>query len=453
MNISDHNLAGSNNHSLLLPPPIPENRKRVYEYYQLTFDKEGCPMKHTASGLVFHPILVPYLIIDYVSLYKKTGERSFLKYAQMIGSHALRRAECLGNALVFNYYPNTGLSNVPTKFYSALTQAWYVKAFCTLEEYYPQNYSEVIRKFFLSLMIGTEESGVLLKRDYGWIVEEYPHQPPFYTLNGWLTVLRWIVQCRKSLDRLGIQYASFLEHNLDAVEHLLPLFDAKFCLNSRYQLTGFSRIKILFDRPVAHECLSFEVYIPGEGNFPGALGTNKKSRWQNHLERSEARLLQFNVLLSLISKPACNVFRTRLRVDRACKATIYLAQGDYRPDASAMPTESWKELKRLSLQPEVENEVDCSVPFDGGDLFAYPTNFKKKIGGVMYNGYHFVHIVDLAELFAYSGRISLKETAVKWLEYIDGWESMPALASGVYSLKSHIYGDDLKEIIRRLLNS
>jgi hypothetical protein len=255
------------------------------------------------------------------------------------------------------------------------------------------------------------------------------------------------------LDSLGIQYAEFLERNLDAVEHLLPLFDASFCLNSRYQLTGYSRIRIVFDKPIAHECLSFEVEIPGEGRFPGTFDTNNKSRWQNHLERSEARLLQFNVLLSLISKPTPNVFRVRLKVDKACKATIHLAQGSYRPDASGMPTESWKELQCLLLDPDAEIDVECSIPFDGDDLFAYPTNFKKKIGGGMYNGYHFVHIVDLADLYAYSRRSPLKEMAEKWLEYINGWHELPILIAGNYSLKSHIYGDDINKIIGRLLQS
>jgi len=434
-------------------PPIPEHRKSVYEYYRLTFDEVGCPMKQTDTGTVFHPILAPYLIADYMSLFVKTSDRSFLEHAESIAVHALKRADRLGEALVFMYSPNTGLSNVPTTFYSALTQAWYIKAFCALEEHCPGRYQEEIRQFFNSLSIPTEESGVLMKKDYGWIVEEYPHEPAFYTLNGWLTVLRWIVQCRKMLDSLGIRYAEFLERNLDAVEHLLPLYDASFCLNSRYQLTGFSRIKIVFDKPIIHECLGFEIEIPGEGRFAGTLGTNKKSRWQNYLERSEARLLQFNVLLSLISKPDPNIFRVRLKVDKACKAKIFLAQGNYRPDTSGMPTETWKQLAEIPLGAGEPVSLECTVPFDGEDLFAYPTNFKKKIGGVMYNGYHFVHVVDLAELYAYSRRTSLKTIAEKWLGYIDGWHELSVLAGGNYSLKSHIYGDDLNTVIHRLLQS
>lgn len=444
-------MSGIEKAGIATAPPIPEHRKSVYEYYRLTFDEVGCPMKQTDSGMVFHPILAPYLIADYTSLFEKTGDRSYLGYAEAIATHALRHAEHIGDALVFFYSPDIGLSNVPQTFYSALTQAWYVKAFCALEKHFPGRYQEKIRYVFRSLTIPSEESGVLMKKDYGWIVEEYPHEPAFYTLNGWLTVLRWIVQCRKMLDSIGIQYAEFLERNLDAVEHLLPLYDASFCLNSRYQLTGYSRIKIAFDKPVAHKCLGFEVEIPGEGRFAGTLDLDKKNRWKNHLERSEARLLQFNVLLSLISKPDPNIFRVRLKADKACNAKIHFAQGSYRPDASGMPTERWIELQSVSLSPDTEIEIECHIPFDGEDLFAYPTNFKKKIGGVMYNGYHFIHIVDLAELYAYSRRCSLKEMAEKWLDYVKKWEYFDTLRTGEYSLESHIYGKNFSNIINKLL--
>lgn len=433
-------------------PPIVERRKTVYEYYQLAFDDEGCPMKKVGDGLVFHPILAPYLIVDYISEFEKTKDRVFIDYAQGIARHAIRHAEPLMDSLVFIYHPGTGLSNVPKRFYSGLTQAWYIKAFCGIERYCPGMFAEEIKRIFSSLLIPAEEGGVLIKKEYGWLVEEYPHQPVFYTLNGWLTVLRWVVQSRDLLDRLGIQYAEFLKKNLDAVVHLLPKYDAPFCLNSRYQLTGFSRVKIVFDRPLAYRCLGFEVEIPGEGTFEGDVEVGRKSRWENHIERSEARLLQFNVLLSLISKPEENVFRAKIQTDKACTAKIFLAQGDFRPDTSGMPTDAWKLLGEFPLLGlgEVAN-IECVIPFDGVDMFAYPTNFKKKIGGVSYNGYHFVHIVDLCELYGYSRRPIFREVAEKWLSYYEAWGDLPYLHGGEYSLHSHLYEDRFPRTVRRLL--
>ena len=434
---------------ITLRPPIPEHRKAVYEYYSLTFDDTGCPMKQTENGMVFHPILVPYLIADYTALFEKTGDYTYLQYAENIAKHALKHAEHMGESLVFMYHPDTGLSNVPISFYSALTQAWYIKGFCTLEKHFPGKYETLIRKVFSSLLIPVSESGVLLIKEYGWVVEEYPHEPAFYTLNGWLTVLRWIVQHHKMLDKIGIQYEEFLERNLDAVEHLLPLYDAKFCLNSRYQLTGFTRIKIVFDKPVNHECLVFEIEIPDEGCFKGSL-LKEDSRWKNYLERNESKLLQFNVLLSLISKPVPNIFRTTIRVNEACSVKLLLAQGEYRPDVSGMPTESWKQIGTFSLQGNADNHIESTIPLDGDDLFAYPTNFKKKIGGILYNGYHFIHIVDLADLYAFSKRPSLKRWTKQWLEYSEAWENLPILEG--YSLVPYVYGEGFSKNVDRLLN-
>ncbi len=433
------------------PLPVLNHRKPVYDYYGLVFDTSGCPMKKTDRGLVFHPILAPYLIVDYTSEFEKTGNKSFLDYARQVASHALRYAEPLGDALTFIYRPSTGISNVPREFVSGLTQAWYVKAFASIEKLIPGEYSSEIRQFFASLLIPVEKSGVLRKKPFGWVVDEYPNEPAFYTLNGWLTVLRWIVQSRQVLDRFGIQYSEFLDRNLDAVVHLLPMYDAAFCLNSRYQLTGFTRIRLVFDRPVTKKCRCFELQIPGEGIFPGHVNIGGWSRWDNHVERSEPRILQFNVLLSLISKPEENIFRAAIETDLDCTAEVMLAQGSFRPDVSAMPTERWRCIGRLSFTSGQINNVEFSLPFDGEDLFAYPTNFKKKIGGQYFNGYHFVHIVDLAELYAYSRRPLLREMSERWLDYWKRWEALPFLRDGNYSLLPHLYGKEFPAIIGRML--
>lgn len=243
-----------------------------------------------------------------------------------------------------------------------------------------------------------EDGGVLIKKDYGWVVEEYPFEPAFYTLNGWLTVLRWLVQSQGILDEYKVDYDEFLTKNFDAVEKLLHLYDAPFCLNSRYQLTGFSRIKIVFSKKAGCNCHQFGVFIPGEGNFEGLLEKKEKSRWEFYLERKEDRILQFNIILSLISKPDPNVFSATINVDTDCEAKVFLAQGEYRPDSTGMPTESWKEISTHTLKAG-SNKIVSEIPFDDVDMFAYPTNFKKMIGGVMYNGYHFIHIINLAELY------------------------------------------------------
>ncbi len=103
--------------------PIPEHRKQIYEYYRLTFDATGCPMKQMDDKLVFHPILPPYLVVDYVAAYKKTQDIKYLEYAEQIADKAYSRGSDLDGARVFYYLPESGLSSVKRCFYSALTQA------------------------------------------------------------------------------------------------------------------------------------------------------------------------------------------------------------------------------------------------------------------------------------------------------------------------------------------
>lgn len=432
--------------------PVPKHRAEIYAYYRLVFDDTGCPMKMTGQGLVFHPILAAYVISDYVREFTETNDHTYVERAEHVYFQAMRHTVDLHGASVFMYHPDSGLTNVPKPFYSALTQAWYIKALCELSRVSSLPLCESLSKIFMSLKIPIEDSGVLIKRDFGWIVEEYPHSPAFYTLNGWLTVLRWIVNNRGELEKCSIDYQDFITRNLDAVEHLLHYYDAPFCFNSRYQLMGFSRVKIVLDRPVAYQCHGFDVVIPGEGIFPGDLARiHENSRWGNYIERQERRIVQFNILMSLISRPEPNVFSAHFTVDDPCDAQVFLAKGDYRPDVSGMPTERWELIGQNRLAPGVQNHIVQELPFDSSNMFAYPTNFKKHIGDKHYNGYHFVHIIDLADLYLYSCRPLLKQYALLWLDYIDHWPTLPVLFDEKYSLESHIYKTGLREFVLRLL--
>lgn len=226
--------------------PIPEHRKEVYSFYKLAFSSDGCPMKVLPNGkYVFHPILPAYLICDFVLEFEKSKDGIYLHYAESILNHALNYAELIGSSIVFMYRPESGLSQHPTPFYSALTQAWYIKAICDLSKHLGSSYREQLTSLLQSLQTPIEDGGVLVKKSFGWILEEYPTTPPLYTLNGWLTVLRMIIASRGVLASMSIDCAELLNKNLDALEYLLPLYDSKFCLNSRYQLTGFTRLRRL----------------------------------------------------------------------------------------------------------------------------------------------------------------------------------------------------------------
>jgi hypothetical protein len=436
-------------------PPIPEHRKAVYDYYRLTFDDNGCPMKQTDSGMVFHPLLPAYLMVEYCTLFQKTKDKKYVDSALRIADLSLQKAVSQQSTLVFLYHAEDALSYVPGTYYSALTQSWYIKALSCLSPWSIKRggsgFERELSELFGSLLIPVESGGVLMQKDYGWIVEEYPQKLPLYTLNGWLTVIRIIIAHHHTLSKLILGIDEFLEKNLRAIEKLLPLYDAGFCYNSRYQLSGFTRIKLVFDRPV--ECRIKEAFIriPGEGDY-SISSHRQKSRWENYLERQEGRIIQFNVVLSLISYPHPNRFLCQLNINQDCKLDIFLADGDYRPDSTALPTQKWRQVKTLNIFAG-DVSIDSELPFDGKDLFAYPTNFKKEIGGVKYNAYHFVHIIDLVELYSYNANPVFKKYALRWLGYINEWSGLKLLQEGGYSLEPHSYGRDFSSIVQNRLES
>ncbi|MFM7655770.1 MAG: D-glucuronyl C5-epimerase family protein [Paracoccaceae bacterium] len=425
------------------PPELPQIRHLIYEYYRLVIGPDGCPMRLMPDGRqVFHPILIPYLVLDHLKAYGISGSRASLDYARFVMDCALQRAEPGCAPLLFYYEPESGLSQVPQRFYSALTQSWYLRALARLELHFPGRYTESLQRAWASLNIPIEEGGVLLRKDFGWIVEEYPHEPPLYTLNGWLTALRWVLGELAPLKKAGIDPMEFLRRNLDAVEHLLPIYDAGFCNNTRYQLTGFTRMRLVSDRPVGLACTGLQIAIKGEAPITVDLtSAGKSGRWASFLEKQDERSMQFNVLQSVISAPEPNRYSAKLTCTTDCRVKVLMADGGYDPNLTAMPTTNWREIREHDLTAG-ENLISGEITSDGKDMFSYPTNFKKKLGDLYHNAYHFIHVMDLAILYRETGRVALADMALKWLDYIDHWPKMEELRRKDINLRSYGYQND-----------
>lgn len=417
---------------------LPESRIRVYEFYSLAFAVDGTPMKRMGSRLVFHPILAPYLICDFIDAYRRKSQPQALQCAVHIAERALCYASpYLRESLVYWYHPESKLSMVPGRFYSGLTQAWYIKAFAKLSDF-EKRFSKYIKPFFNSLTVPATHGGPLLQRSFGWVVEEYPFNPPLYTLNGWLTVLRLLFENRRMLSKID-GFSLFVERNLDSVQYLLPLFDVEFCKNSRYQLTGFTRLKLTLSKEVKCIVNGFEVFVPTEGCTTGDVSGEQRSRWRSCLERQEGRLLQFNVVLSMVGYPAENKVNFELSVDADCIVKCFVADGDYDPLLTAMPTQRWLPINSVDLKAGLNSFV-VPIPYDDRNVFAYPTNFKKAMNGdsgVKFNTYHFLHIVDLAILYSFTGIPVFKEYVSRWMEYIKEWPDLESLPASKVSHQSY----------------
>ena len=433
------------------PYVIPSHRRNIYRFYKLVFDKDGCPMKQMGRKQIFHPMLPAYLITDFLSEYEKKGSQEDLASATKIFELAMKRVSEIDDAYVFYYYPEDKLTLFPHKFYSALTQAWWIKSLCTLAKHSTLNLDTAIKKFYNSLLIEVDDGGVLTKTKKGFIVEEYPHQIPLFTLNGWLTVLRCITQSTDYLKKLEIDYDYFLQKNFSLLENLLPLFDAKFCLNSRYQLSGFNRLKFVFEKEINYSINKLSISLPEIGNFK-IHGSRKKhnSRWNNYIERKEGRILMCNIIMSLHSYPKESSVLAEINTKDKTFVDIYIAKGKYDPLVTAMPTKEWVKIDRQPLT-KGKNSIEVQIPFDEENLFAYPTNFRKIINRKFYNSYHFIHINNLAILYKYSRIELFKHFSEKWLSYQEAWDSL-----AIYNdlQKEHYLhkGDKFSRMVKSYLN-
>jgi hypothetical protein len=417
---------------------LPPDRQEIYRYHKLDFEPDGTPVRDDGTNRVFHPILAAYLICDYLNEFLKSKNPEDLAHAKRVGERALAHAETFhSESLVFWYRPEMGLSYVPKRFYSGLTQAWYLKALIRLSRYVPSA-ADHLAPIFRSLMVPISAGGPLIEKSYGWIVEEHPFEPPLYTLNGWITLLRILIDNKGALSQIE-GYQHFLDQNIRAVAHLLPLYDAEFCLNSRYQLAGFTRLRLSLPRRISLDISGFSIEIPGDSKVAGAL-TPQSNRWSNYLERNEPAIAQFNIVQSLISFPEPNRMSISARVAKDAVAKIAVAASSYDPGRSAMTTSSWRDVGEVAFKAGRANTVEFSLPWDEQNLFAYPTNFAKKLKGSAdptFNTYHFIHIVDLAVLFNESRLPIFRQFMLKWLDYYRRWPGAAWLPKQRYSVEPY----------------
>jgi hypothetical protein len=396
------------------PMPLPESRAEIYAYYKLGWLADGYPGKYTDNGLVAHPIYGTYVIYDYLREYKRTADSRYLDAAASVARAGASRMEDVGDALVFYYRPESGLTPLPDKFYSALTQSRWLDAFSKIYELNGDLYfRDMANKVFLSLSIPVDQGGVLKEVQGGVSIEEYPHKVPLYTLNGWLTALNIIIEYA---DRSGnLNARGLIDGNLHALRKMLPLYDLPALSNSRYQLANVAKIKF-----TGVKVVDVKVEIPGEGVFPLDDVQGVGRQWSNYLyPLSGAQGL--HAVLGYVSAPQPNV----LHITTASDGVLNVDMGgsSYNPLVTSLAVRQWDRVGSFSV---VGNKVAVSLPWSKAYLVAYPTAFTKKIGDKKYNVYHFIHINELMKLYRYTGDDVFKEYAERWRGYVASWKSIDA---------------------------
>jgi len=401
-----------------MPPPS-EDRKQVYEAYKLAYLPDGYPGKMTDRGLVAHPIYGPHVIRDFLRLYENGGGEIYLEASERVAKAGLARMDNLSGALVFMYRAGNGISTKKDDHYSALTQAQWLYVLGMLWKITgDQYYLDSAEKVLLSLKIPVERGGVAKTLRDGIALEEWPSQVPSYILNGWTTAvlnIYWYSQLTGSKAAIDL-----FNQNIVPIERMLGLYDVESLANTRYQLTGFVYIRTNFNDKKL-EVTDGSVIVPGEGEYK--LDLKGKDRWRSHLNKPKGKRQLINVVLSRVPYPEMNKVELVFNNKSPAVVNLEIANGDYSPLSTSMPTKDWLDLGTYNLiEPNARLIID--IPWEKAELVAYPTNFKKKYGNELYNAYHFIHIMNLQKLAEITNSKDFYQYAKKWESYVENWPSM-----------------------------
>ena len=387
-----------------------------FAYYNLEFLPDGFPARRTSDGLIPHPIYGTYVLINYLDQHDLDPQPAVLESAKKIADLAVARMTTRRDALVFLYPP--GLASMTGEYYSGLTQAHYLTAFRRLHKKTEDpKHADAAARILNSLLIPVSEGGVLKQTSYGPVLEEWPHEIPSYTLNGWTSTL---LAVHSYAEYSGSARAKQLfNDSVKALEAMLPLYDVPSVANTRYRLSGQAQIRLNFTKPA--RLIAFSTEIPGEGKFAAKDGS--KSIWDNHIRTEKPSQITLNAVLNRITHPKPNVLHFTIEASEAGETSVLIGTGPYDPGVTGLSVKAWDEIAKVSLEAG-RNEITLPVPWHQAELVAYPTNFKKKIAGKFYNSYHFIHVATLRSLHTISGLQGLKVYADKWDGYTALWPEM-----------------------------
>ena len=403
------------------PPPFPDDRSEAYEYYKLEWLSDGFPGRRNEDGqLIAHPIYGTYVIRDYIRQYKLTNEEKYLEAAKHVADAAIARMDEFNGALVYWYTPDMGFVALEETAYSGLTQGRYLDAFGLLWTVSrDKKYFNAAERVLASLAVPVSEGGVLRERPGGGaVIEEWPERASgHYVLNGWTTAMVNLDQYIQWTD--SEQARILLARNVEALHELLPLFDREDVLNSSYRLAGSRYIRIDL-RYVGGEVLSGEVGVPGEGYYQ--IG-NEPGYWMNHWQNERnSQMVKANIVLNYISAPKENNLRLKIKAEKSGPVKVWIQPWTYNPLEYKPRNPKFELLNVYDLEPGI-HELEVAIPWETVPNVAYPTNFRKQIGGKKYNVYHYLHIKNLQILGESLADPVLLEYANRWQLYADQWNS------------------------------
>lgn len=413
---------------------IPTGKQEIFDFYKMQLLEDGFPGRvpvGSGTGIVEpHPLYGVYLIRMSLDEYKVGYNREFREQAVRAGYSAIRRMCKKKDALVFIYPGISSFNHLGRDYYSALTQAKYLSAFWMLYlETGDQLFEKASYQVLKSLTIPIDEGGVCHYQAEGISFEEAPFDFPTFILNGWISVLENLYKfIKKSKSKEAKKI--FLQ-SVELLKTLLPLYDMPKFKNSRYALAGTVPFRLTLPNDSFVE--SANLVTPSKRKI--AFEFKKPHKWGVHLS-DRTGIINGNLVFSLdVDDSRYNILELKVISKKEDKLFFEVPTisydvlrgakfGEYRP----------QNTKDISVG---ENLIKLKLKNKRFEMSCYPTNFKKKIAGVNYNAYHYMHIKGLTNLYEYTKSPVFLKYAKKWQGYTHMWSEMSVYNKSNISLNSY----------------
>lgn len=409
-------------------PPLSARLESMRDFYRFEFLADGYPGKREDGRLFPHPIYGSYFIKDYIKQYESAPSDKLRDAISTVAHASVKRMKNFKGSLVFWYEPDPARgARLYEKHYSGLTQSYYaVQLHRAGQILGDRSLIRAASRVFDSLLIPADEGGVYYHGRQGVSIAEVPQTPNSWILNGWQSAL---VSISDYARLSGSQEArDLVARSADTMAKMLPMYDVRTLKNSRYGLTGYTYLRLIFEhRP--QRVTGLRNSIPGEGSF--LLPSREGSRWQlrtfpRDLDKNgtpKSKSIQMNIVLSLKSAPEANRLLAEVKAAQPGLVKLQAQLGDYEPEASGPINNEWVEIGRKHLQGG-SNDLSFDIPIETIGQVVYPTNFVKRIDGQQVNVYHVIHIARLRKLAKITGISELDNWANRWHRYICQWQRM-----------------------------
>jgi len=428
---------------LLLSPEFAKMR----DYYRFAALSDGYPGRRNDDGSVSaHPIYGAYLLLGYAkalsSPLNRRDQSSYRKALRQVAEASLARMERLTeDELVFRYNDNVGLAGgrFTGSHYSALTSGYYAVAFARASRILGDPHLlAAARDIFRSLLVPEALGGVLVEHPDGPSLCETPQKPDSLILNGWLSALASILDYGEASG--DSEALAFVKRSASRLEILLPKYDLPALENSRYGLTGPTRLRISSSADGTLLCEA-SWRIPNGDLF--ALQPEVSSAWKPHLEPEKLqtasdghgwvmteRATVARVVVSLAEEGEHH-FKVNIVLPARSRVRLALAKPGLDATAVTAPIIGWNEYYNEILDPG-HHEIGLSFPPDALQFFVSGTAFSKRIDDKRVNVYHQIHINRLNELANRLNRPSLAQWASRWQAAQSRWGTVTAY-HGLYT--------------------